>query len=81
MKYLESELHRIYQLQKINKNLYLPPNIYKLHTEAQYCYICHKLYTENNYKVRDHNHLTGEYRDAAHNRCNLNIRQKPSLYA
>ena len=29
LKYLESEVHRIYQSQKINKNMYLPPIIYK----------------------------------------------------
>ena len=26
-------------------------------------------------KVRDHNHLTGKYRGAAHNRCNLNCKK------
>ena len=35
MEYLESEVHRIYQLQKINKDMYLPPQIYKKHLEAQ----------------------------------------------
>ena len=55
--------------------MYLPPNINQLHTEAQDCYIiCHKPFSEINYKVHDHNNLTGEYRGATHNRCNLNIR-------
>ena len=52
--------------------MYLPLEIYiKKHLEAQACYICHKPFTEKNYKVKDHNHLTGEYRGPAHNRCNL----------
>ena len=54
--------------------MYLPPNIYKLHTEAQDCYICHKPFTANDYKVPDHSNLTGEYRRAAHKRCNLNMK-------
>ena len=47
------------------------------------CYICKKefdtihaagpssLESKKNYKVRDHCHYTGKYRDAAHNICNL----------
>ena len=31
-------------------------------------------------KVRDHDHLTGKYRGAAHNRCNLNCKQKSSSF-
>ena len=31
-------------------------------------------------KVRDHDHLTGKYRGAAHNRCNLNSKQKSSPF-
>ena len=31
-------------------------------------------------KVRDHDHLTGKYRGAAHNKCNLNCKKKSSSF-
>ena len=31
-------------------------------------------------KVTDHCHLTGAYRGAAHNICNLNVKQKDSTF-
>ena len=31
-------------------------------------------------KVRDHCHLTGKYRGAAHNKCNINITQDKSIF-
>ena len=71
---LKSEVHRIYKLLKINKPIYLPQEKYKLYKEATVCYICHKAFTEENYKVRDHNHLTGDFNGAAHNKCNLKNR-------
>ena len=37
--------------------------------EAQDCHICHKVLGAD--RVRDHNHLTGKFRGAAHNECNL----------
>ena len=74
IEYLKSEVHRIYKLLKINKPIYLPQEKYKLYKEATVCYICHKAFTEENYKVRDHNHLTGVFNGAAHNKCNLKIR-------
>ena len=31
-------------------------------------------------KVRDHCHLTGKYRWPAHNTCNINVKQKDSIF-
>ena len=37
------------------------------------CYICNKLYTEKDIRVRDHCHITGKYRSSAHLICNTNF--------
>ena len=37
------------------------------------CHICGK---EGTHMVRDHDHLTGNYRGAAHNKCNLRLHFK-----
>ena len=48
----------------------------KSHEDAKVCYICGMRFLKNiskniNYwKVRDHCHYTGKYRDAAHSICN-----------
>ena len=39
---------------------------------AKECYLCGCEIKVDDKKVRDHDHLTGEYRGAAHNACNLN---------
>ena len=39
---------------------------------ATSCYLCGSAIEVDDKKVRDHDHLTGEYRGAAHNACNLN---------
>ena len=31
-------------------------------------------YVDNNIKVRDHCHITGKYRGAAHADCNINLK-------
>ena len=41
--------------------------------KAKICHICNKEITER--KVRDHCHFTGQYRGAAHNRCNVKCRK------
>ena len=46
------------------------------HKNAESCYMCSKPFTEENYKVRDHDHATGEYRGAAHRSCNLQRKRK-----
>ena len=41
---------------------------------ATECFICHGEFTEADYKVRDHSHIDGKFRGAAHNKCNLNYK-------
>ena len=40
------------------------------------CYMCSKPFTQDDYKVRDHDHATGKYRGAAHRSCNLQKKRK-----
>ena len=41
---------------------------------ATHCYLCNKSFDTTDKKVRDHCHLTGNYRGAAHSKCNLKCR-------
>ena len=34
-------------------------------------WICNKLFVEGDNKVRDHDHVTGKYRNYAHWKCNI----------
>ena len=36
------------------------------------CHICNGIFGEDEVKVRDHDHMTGEFRGAAHVKCNIN---------
>ena len=38
------------------------------------CWICDKLFDVGDDKVRDHCHITGKYRGAAHWKCNINLK-------
>ncbi len=44
--------------------------------EAKECYICKEAFGDNCIKVRDHDHLTGKFRGAAHQKCNLQLRSE-----
>ena len=41
---------------------------------ATTCYLCENAFTPENYKVRDHCHITSRYRGAACNNCNRHVR-------
>ena len=41
---------------------------------SQNSWICHEKIINNKDKVRDHCHITGKFRGAAHNKCNINLR-------
>ena len=47
---------------------------------AEECWLCEQPFTEYEQPVRDHDHLTGRYRGAAHNTCNINCKQKSSSF-
>ena len=46
--------------------------------QSKVCWLCEN--PLDNDKVRDHDHLTGKYRGAAHNKCNLNCKKKSSSF-
>ena len=45
---------------------------------AEECWLCEN--PLGGEKVRDHDHLTGKYRGAAHDICNINCKQKSSSF-
>ena len=46
--------------------------------QAEECWLCEN--PLGGEKVRDHDHLTGKYRGAAHNICNINCKQRSSSF-
>ena len=44
------------------------------YNNAKKCYLCGGKFTDDNKKVRDHNHVSGFYRGAAHDKCNLEFK-------
>ena len=43
------------------------------------CYVCGGVFMEDNKKVRDHCHVSGKYRGASHDKCNLKLRLSPVI--
>ena len=70
---LEQDIKKIYNKFKYKKKLGDMSEMDKKEYEnATHCHICEKELGED--KVLDHCHLTGNYRGAAHNECNLNYK-------
>ncbi|KAF4519569.1 hypothetical protein B566_EDAN004776 [Ephemera danica] len=68
---LEDISRKVYKLYKRKQPMNLTREEWRDFHRATMCYICHKKFTEADYKVRDHCHITGKYRGAAHTSCNL----------
>ena len=54
------------------KMMFLSPEEEKSFKKAKYCSLCEEKLEKD--RVRDHCHITGKYRGAAHKKCNLNCR-------
>ena len=50
----------------------------KMFAKTKYCYLCGDLLGAD--RVRDHDHLTGKFRGAAHNECNLKLQFRGSKH-
>ena len=56
-----------------NKNLIISEEEKHLFQQSNSCWICEKLIYNNDKKFRDHCHVTGKFRGAAHWSCNINL--------
>ena len=57
-----------------NKNLMMSAEEEERFQLSNSCWICDKLFDVGDDKVRDHSHITGKYRGAAHWSCNINLK-------
>ena len=59
---------------KFNKKLKMTIEDENNYQNSQDCWICNEKINKNKDKVRDHCHITGKYRGAAHKQCNSKLR-------
>lgn len=69
---LYEKVEHVSNILRITKPMIFTESDREAFSNAYICYICHGLLWEDN-KVRDHCHLTGQYRGAAHSQCNLKL--------
>ena len=69
---------------KTNSELQISPHEEESIQLAEERWFCEKPFKDNLNtelpKVRDHDHLTGKYRGAAHSKCNMKCKQKASSF-
>ena len=81
-KFMENILEEVKYCKRVmkkyfNKPLRMTEENEKEFKKATTCHICDKKYTEKDIRVRDHCHITGEFRGSAHQECNLKLRINP----
>ena len=57
-----------------NKDLAMSAEVEKRFKSSNKCWICNKLFTYEDKKVRNHGHITGKYRGSAHLDYNINLK-------
>lgn len=65
---------RYNELRRVNKVMIWDDNTSQDFEEAKSCHICNEVFSTNDMKVRDHCHVSGKFRGAACNKCNLNLK-------
>ena len=69
----EHKYFRKIMKKQFNKNLIMSKEEEHLFQQSNSCWICKKLIDNDEEKVRDHCHITGKFRVAAHWNCNINF--------
>ncbi|XP_068749374.1 uncharacterized protein [Montipora capricornis] len=77
--FMEAMLEEVKYCKKVmkkhfNKPLRMTKDDEEKFQKADKCHICEKKYNRTDVRVRDHCHITGQYRGSAHQDCNLNFR-------
>ena len=82
--YLDGDLQLIREDLKNERTLDNNTVPWDQHNAADKCWVCDGPFkdynpgdTEGLWKVRDHDHITGEYRGPAHSKCNQQLRISP----
>ena len=80
LKYLATEAEHITESLYKKINMRLTPTDRASFAAADKCWVCGGEKEQGEKFVRDHDHITGKYRGAAHNRCNLLANIIPANY-
>ena len=72
---LEEDIKKIFKQFNYSKKMVISPQEQKDFLNAEFCWICQKKFKKDEKKVRDHDHFTGKFRGAAHNKCNLQFKK------
>ena len=75
LKELQEEEHKIKDVLSNSKDIIMRREDWQAHEAATNCHVCEKPLEGES--VRDHCHITGSYRGAAHNACNLKLSLSP----
>ena len=67
---------KIKSILKDEKEMIITKEQQKQFARAKACHICDNLFKDDDIKVRDHCHITGLFRGAAHQSCNINFNYK-----
>jgi hypothetical protein len=65
---------KIEELLKTNAPIIMTEEQEMNHLECETCNLCKSAFTHLNYKVKDHDHLSGKFRQTLCNSCNMNLR-------